>query len=175
MVEHTCNPSKWTGGVVQECWPSNCKALRSIPSTSKKKSFLRKVSEREDPRWWLEGGSRKHASYSEILERHWRHTLQAKPLRRGKTLTPPHIQPVQRIYTSRQTEKPGGPPGCQSPMPRWVRKMQTSLLSISTPTLPVYTFETFLFDSLFCFFLLVYLFIPFSLPSCIPSPLTLPF
>jgi hypothetical protein len=21
------------------------------------------------PRWWLEGGSRKHASYSEILER----------------------------------------------------------------------------------------------------------
>jgi hypothetical protein len=42
------------------------------------------------PRWWLEGGSRKHASYSEILERRWRHTLQAKPLRKGKTLTPPH-------------------------------------------------------------------------------------
>jgi hypothetical protein len=29
------------------------------------------------PRWWLEGGSRKRASYSEILERHRRHTLQA--------------------------------------------------------------------------------------------------
>jgi hypothetical protein len=54
----------------------------------------------EIPRWQLEGGSRKHASYSEILERHWRHTLQAKPPRRGKTLTPPHLQPVQSISTS---------------------------------------------------------------------------
>jgi hypothetical protein len=25
------------------------------------------------PRWQLDGGSRKRASYSEILERHWRH------------------------------------------------------------------------------------------------------
>jgi hypothetical protein len=25
------------------------------------------------PRWRLEGGRRKRASYSEILERHWRH------------------------------------------------------------------------------------------------------
>jgi hypothetical protein len=29
------------------------------------------------PRWQLEGGSRKPAFYSEILERHRRHTLQA--------------------------------------------------------------------------------------------------
>jgi hypothetical protein len=29
------------------------------------------------PRWRIEGGSRKRASYSEILERHRRHTLQA--------------------------------------------------------------------------------------------------
>jgi hypothetical protein len=29
------------------------------------------------PRWWLEGGSRKQASYGEILERRWRLTLQA--------------------------------------------------------------------------------------------------
>jgi hypothetical protein len=29
------------------------------------------------PRWQLEGGSRKQASYSETLERRWRHTLQA--------------------------------------------------------------------------------------------------
>jgi hypothetical protein len=29
------------------------------------------------PRWQLEGGSRKQASYSEISERCWRHTLQA--------------------------------------------------------------------------------------------------
>jgi hypothetical protein len=27
------------------------------------------------------------------LDRCWRHTLQAKPQRRGKTLTPPHLQP----------------------------------------------------------------------------------
>jgi hypothetical protein len=40
------------------------------------------------PRRQLEGGSRKHAYYSEILDRLWKHTLQAKPLRRGKTLTP---------------------------------------------------------------------------------------
>jgi hypothetical protein len=53
------------------------------------------------PRWWPEGGSRKCASNSELLERHWRHTLQAKPLRRGKTLTPPHLQLAQRISTSR--------------------------------------------------------------------------
>jgi hypothetical protein len=32
---------------------------------------------REIPRWWLEVGSRKRRSYSEILERRWRHTLQA--------------------------------------------------------------------------------------------------
>jgi hypothetical protein len=54
----------------------------------------------EIPRWQIEGGSRKCASYSEILERCWRHILQAKPLRRGKTLTPPHLQPVQSISTS---------------------------------------------------------------------------
>jgi hypothetical protein len=29
------------------------------------------------PRWQLEGGNRKPASYSEILERSWRHTLQS--------------------------------------------------------------------------------------------------
>jgi hypothetical protein len=52
------------------------------------------------PRWQLEGGRRKHASYCEILERHWRHTLQAKPPRRHKTLTPPHLQPAQSISNS---------------------------------------------------------------------------
>jgi hypothetical protein len=31
----------------------------------------------EIPRWQLEGGSRKRASYSEIMERRWRHILQA--------------------------------------------------------------------------------------------------
>jgi hypothetical protein len=50
------------------------------------------------PRWRLEGGSRKRASYSEILERSWKHTLYAKPPRRGKTLTPPQLQPVQNIH-----------------------------------------------------------------------------
>jgi hypothetical protein len=53
--------------------------------------LILKSSSRRIPRWWLEGGSRKCASYSEILERRWRHTLQAKTPRRGKTLTPPHL------------------------------------------------------------------------------------
>jgi hypothetical protein len=44
----------------------------------------------EIPRWQLEGGSRKRASQSKILHRHWRYTLQEKPPRRGKTVTPPH-------------------------------------------------------------------------------------
>jgi hypothetical protein len=52
------------------------------------------------PRWQLEGGSRKRAIYSEILEKCWRHTLQAKPLRKGKTLTPSHLQQAQSISTS---------------------------------------------------------------------------
>jgi hypothetical protein len=62
----------------------------------------RKVKEKERgiPRWQLEGRSRKHASYSEILERCGRHTLQAKPPIRGKTLTLPHLQLAQRISTS---------------------------------------------------------------------------
>jgi hypothetical protein len=65
-----------------------------------KPCIIKKRKKEKIPRWWLEGGSRKRASYSEILERRWRHTLQAKPLRRGKTLTPPHIHPLQRISTS---------------------------------------------------------------------------
>jgi hypothetical protein len=40
------------------------------------------------PRWWLEGGSRKRDSYSEILEKCWRHTLQAKPPRRVQNFDP---------------------------------------------------------------------------------------
>jgi hypothetical protein len=55
---------------------------------------------RGDYKMAARGRKQKRASYSEILERHWTHTLQAKPLRRGKTLTPPHIQPAQRISTS---------------------------------------------------------------------------
>jgi hypothetical protein len=38
---------------------------------------LSKVHLRGIRRWRLEVGSRKRASYSEILERRWRHTLQA--------------------------------------------------------------------------------------------------
>jgi hypothetical protein len=63
-------------------------------------NYISKDMTRGISRWWLEGGSRKHASYSEILERSWRHTLQAKPLRRDKTLTPPHLQLGKRISTS---------------------------------------------------------------------------
>jgi hypothetical protein len=71
------------------------KALGSIHSKLPKRKRGPRI-----PRWQLEGRSRKHASYSEIVEKRWRHTLQAKPLRRGKTLTPPHLQLVQRISTS---------------------------------------------------------------------------
>jgi hypothetical protein len=53
--------------------------------------------------------------------------LQAKPLRRGKTLTPLYLQPVQRISTSFWTEKQGGPPGRQTPASRWLRKTRTRL------------------------------------------------
>jgi hypothetical protein len=71
------------------------------PSPYQRKA-MRPVEKRTGgiPRWRLEGGSRKCASYSEILEKCWRHTLQARPLRRGKTLTPPHFQPAQRISIS---------------------------------------------------------------------------
>jgi hypothetical protein len=47
-------------------------------STNMKMKQSKLLKKREEiPRWWLEGGSRKPASYSEILERCWRHTLQA--------------------------------------------------------------------------------------------------
>jgi hypothetical protein len=63
--------------------------------------FHRQKEVGEILRWQIEGGSRKRASYSEILERRWRHTLQAKPPRRSKALTPPHLQQAQSISTSR--------------------------------------------------------------------------
>jgi hypothetical protein len=49
-----------------------CEALNA--TTRKKQKILRREG---IPRWRLEGGSRKQPSYSEILERRWRHTLQA--------------------------------------------------------------------------------------------------
>jgi hypothetical protein len=59
---------------------------------------------RRFPRWRLEGGSRKRASYSEIMERRWRHTLQAKPLRRGKTLTPTHPAGAENLHSTLNAE-----------------------------------------------------------------------
>jgi hypothetical protein len=38
---------------------------------------IKNTNKRRIPRWQLEVGSRKRPSYSEILERRWRHTLQA--------------------------------------------------------------------------------------------------
>jgi hypothetical protein len=73
------------------------KPLANLTNVRREKTQISKTRNEKGeffPRWWLEGGSRKHASYSEILERHWRHTLQAKPPRRRKTLTPPHLQPA---------------------------------------------------------------------------------
>jgi hypothetical protein len=40
-------------------------------------AIINNTNRRGFSRWRLEGGSRKWASYSEILERRWRHTLQA--------------------------------------------------------------------------------------------------
>jgi hypothetical protein len=87
------------------------------------------------PRWRLEGGSRKRASYSEILERHWRHTLQAKPQRRCKTLTPPHLQPVQStpIHVNGDTRRAPGPPDAHAQM-AWEDVDKVSLAVCSTPT-----------------------------------------
>jgi hypothetical protein len=69
------------------------------------------------PRWQLEGGSRKRASYSEILERHWRHTLQAKPPRRGKTLTPPHSSFCRESPLHVKQRNQEGPRAARCPRP----------------------------------------------------------
>jgi hypothetical protein len=55
------------------CFPISKKIKRHKTTMSNTKS----VSREKEPRWRLEGGSRKQASYSEILERCQRHTLQA--------------------------------------------------------------------------------------------------
>jgi hypothetical protein len=47
-----------------------------------------KIKKRGFPRWWLEGGSRKRASFSEILARRWRHTLQAKSQKKRQNIDP---------------------------------------------------------------------------------------
>jgi hypothetical protein len=43
----------------------------------------------------------------------------------GMYWTHPHLQLAQSISTSRYTKKPGGPPGCQLPVPRRLGKTQT--------------------------------------------------
>jgi hypothetical protein len=56
------------------------KTHRELQGTPESKNNLKKKNKSGEggiPRWQLEGGSRKQASYSEILERHQRHTLQA--------------------------------------------------------------------------------------------------
>jgi hypothetical protein len=47
-----------------------------IPIVTNTACEFKKIKKRI-PRWQLEVGSRKRPSYSEILERRWRHTLQA--------------------------------------------------------------------------------------------------
>jgi hypothetical protein len=66
------------------------KIRAKINEIETRKKIIQRINE-AIPRWRLEGGSRKCVSYSEILERRWRHTLQAKSLKRGKTLTPPQL------------------------------------------------------------------------------------
>jgi hypothetical protein len=54
----------------------------------------------EDSKMVARGRKQKACLLKKILERHWRYTLQEQPLRRGKTLTPPHLQPAHSISTS---------------------------------------------------------------------------
>jgi hypothetical protein len=89
MVVHTYSPS-YCGG-----WRGSLEfqSSRSVSATWQD-AHLKKYR-RQIPRWRLEGGSRKRASYSEILERCWRHTLQAKPLEEAK-LWPLHTSSPHR-------------------------------------------------------------------------------
>jgi hypothetical protein len=56
----------------------NIKHLNRYIISNEIEAVIKKSPNREIPRWQLEGRSRKRTSYSEILERHWRHILQAK-------------------------------------------------------------------------------------------------
>jgi hypothetical protein len=48
----------------------------------------------EDPRWWLEGGSRQHdLCKSEIFLRHWSHTWQKKTTKNKQNSDTPNPQP----------------------------------------------------------------------------------
>jgi hypothetical protein len=87
--------------------------------------ILNKIMTAQIPRWWLEGGYRKHASYSEILEKHWRHTLQARPLKRSKTL-PLHTSSLHREsppHVKRRNKEGPGPPDAhtQTAWKTWTR------------------------------------------------------
>jgi hypothetical protein len=63
------------GSIAQ--WLEKHTWIASHSATTSHACPLSKVHRQGIPRWQLEGGSRKQASYSEILERRWRHTLQA--------------------------------------------------------------------------------------------------
>jgi hypothetical protein len=54
-----------------------------------------------DSKMAARGRKQKACLLNKILERYWRYTLQEKPPRRGKILTPPHLHPVHSISTSR--------------------------------------------------------------------------
>jgi hypothetical protein len=67
----------------------------------------------EITRWRLEGGSRKHASYNEILERCWRHTLQAKTTKKRQNFdpsTPPAGAENLHFTLNGETRRALGPP-----------------------------------------------------------------
>jgi hypothetical protein len=58
-------------------WPWLQKFCKILIVIGDRSILYKKLYRGEIPRWQLEGGNRKQASYSEILERCWRHTLQA--------------------------------------------------------------------------------------------------
>jgi hypothetical protein len=65
--------------------------------------------EEEDPRWWLEGGSRQHElCESNILLRHWSHTWQEKTTKKKQNSDTSSSQPIQSFATLSYTKKNEG-------------------------------------------------------------------
>jgi hypothetical protein len=83
------------------------------PLKTETKEDIRRWKDQWIPRWRLEGGSRKRASYSEILERHWRHTLQAKITEKRHNFdpsTPPAVTENLHFTLNEETRRAPGPP-----------------------------------------------------------------
>jgi hypothetical protein len=75
-------------------------------------------TDRENPRWQLEGGSRQHEfCKSKILLKHWSHTWQKKNTKNKQNSDTSNPQPVQSFSMPCYTEKTGWFPSHQTPAP----------------------------------------------------------